>query len=179
MPNKQQIIVAGAGPAGLTATYDLSRRGIPATCYEADHIVGGISRTVSDSTCSSRGLEYFCSEGDALWERDDEDLIHLATTELHRLGLVTAKAVFDGFVVRMPKCYPVYDEGYNHHLMVLKSYLTQFENLHLCGRYGLFKYNNMDHSILTAFMAIENALGARHDVWSVNADDAYHEEESA
>ena len=90
--------------------------------------------------------------------------------------MISPDKVFDGFVVRMPKCYPVYDETYAGHIEKIKNYLQQFENLQLCGRYGLFKYNNMDHSILTALLAVENVLGARHDVWSVNADDEYHEE---
>lgn len=125
---------------------------------------------------SSRGIEYFCNEGDDLWSGSDDALIDLGKKELERLGLVDPKTVFDGFVVRMPKCYPVYDSNYEKHLAIIKEYLTLFKNLHLCGRYGLFKYNNMDHSILTAFLAAENALGARHDVWSINADDEYHEE---
>lgn len=130
---------------------------------------------VPDGRHSSRGLEYFCDEGDGLWNLSDDDLIRLGQEELKRLGLVKSKTVFDGFVVRMPKCYPVYDSNYEEHLAVIKEYLTCFKNLHLCGRYGLFKYNNMDHSILTAFLAVENALGASHDVWSINANDEYQE----
>ena len=75
----------------------------------------------------------------------------------------------------MPKCYPVYDEHYGAHIAVIRDYLAQFKNLQLCGRYGLFKYNNMDHSMLTALLAVENIIGAQHNVWTVNADDDYHE----
>lgn len=131
---------------------------------------------VPDAQSSSRGLEYFCSEGDELWTNSDDDLVRLGKEELERLGLVDPNTVFDGFVLRMPKCYPVYDSNYGRHLAVIKHYLTRFKNLHLCGRYGMFKYNNMDHSILTALLTVENILGASHSVWVVNADDDYHEE---
>ncbi len=131
---------------------------------------------VPDSGHSSRGLEYFCWEGDEFWSKPDDELVGLGKTELARLGLVDPDAVFDGFVVRMPKCYPVYDESYESHLEKIRTYLIRFSNLHLCGRYGLFKYNNMDHSMLTALLSVENILGANHDVWSINADDEYHEE---
>lgn len=131
---------------------------------------------VPDPARSSLGMEYFCWEGDRLWTMSDDALIRLAKDEVSRLGLLDPAQVFDGFVIRMPKSYPVYDEQYSRHVGVMKRYLDCFANLQLCGRYGLFKYNNMDHSILTAMYAVENILGAGHDVWSVNADDAYHEE---
>ena len=124
---------------------------------------------------SSLGLEYFCWEGDDLWSMDDEALIQLGIKEIDRLGLLQTDKVFDGFVIRMPKCYPVYDAAYSGHLEVIKKYLQQFENLQLCGRYGLFKYNNMDHSILTGLYAVENVFNGHRNVWDVNADDDYHE----
>jgi protoporphyrinogen oxidase len=128
---------------------------------------------IPDESSSSRGLEYFCWEGGELWSRSDNDLIELGKHELTQLGLVQLRHIIDGFVIRMAKCYPVYDADYKRHLAVIKNYLSRFRNLHLCGRYGLFKYNNMDHSILTALLAAENALGARHEVWTVSADDDY------
>jgi protoporphyrinogen oxidase len=131
---------------------------------------------VPDKNHSSMGLEYFCWEQDEFWSMPDHELIALGKAEIGRLGLVEPDAVFDGFVVRMPKCYPVYDEAYETRLETIGSFLTGFDNLQLCGRYGLFKYNNMDHSMLTALLAVENILGANHDVWSINADDEYHEE---
>jgi protoporphyrinogen oxidase len=131
---------------------------------------------VPDKEHSSLGLEYFCTERDELWEMEDDELIALAREEIGKLGLARSEDVFDGFVVRMPKCYPVYDGEYRQHLDTIRTYLSGFENLQLCGRYGLFKYNNMDHSMLTAMLAVENVLGADHDVWEINADDAYHEE---
>ena len=131
---------------------------------------------VPDVNHSSMGLEYFCWEGDDFWSMPDDELLALGKREIGSLGLVDPNAVFDGFVVRMKKCYPVYDEAYQGHLETIRNYLTGFNNLQLCGRYGLFKYNNMDHSILTALFAVENILGANHDVWSINADGEYHEE---
>ena len=124
---------------------------------------------------SSLGLEYFCWEGDDLWTMDDEALIQFGIKEIDRLGLLQTDNVFDGFVIRMPKCYPVYDEAYSGHLEVIKTYLKEFKNLQLCGRYGLFKYNNMDHSILTGLYAVENVFNGNRNVWDVNADDDYHE----
>ena len=131
---------------------------------------------VPDKNKSSLGLEFFCWEDDRLWNMADEDLIALAKDEIAKLGLVDKDKVTDAFVIRMPKSYPVYDASYKKHVAVLKKHLEKFSNLQLCGRYGLFKYNNMDHSILTAMYAVENLQGEHHDVWSVNADDEYHEE---
>lgn len=125
---------------------------------------------------SSLGMEYFCWEDDPIWTMDDSQLIAMAKEEVAVLGLAESNRIFDGFVVRMPKSYPVYDDQYARHVKVLREYLAQFNNLQLCGRYGLFKYNNMDHSILTAMQTVENIFGATHDVWEVNADDDYHEE---
>ncbi|MBT3484383.1 MAG: NAD(P)/FAD-dependent oxidoreductase [Desulfobacula sp.] len=127
---------------------------------------------------SSLGLEYFCWEGDEIWTMSDKDLIQLGKKEIKQLKLIDTDKIFDGFVVRMPKCYPIYDEHYVRHIETIKTYLKQFKNLQLCGRYGLFKYNNMDHSILTALYAVENILSANHNLWNVNADDDYHEEQS-
>lgn len=128
---------------------------------------------------SSMGLEYFCWEDDAIWTMDDDQIITMAKKEVAALGLGDPNRVFDAFVVRMPKSYPVYDGQYASHVEVLRTYLAAFDNLQLCGRYGLFKYNNMDHSILTAMYAVENIFGADHDVWKVNDEDDYHEETEA
>ena len=130
---------------------------------------------VPDARHSSLGLEYFCWEGDELWATANDQLLALGRKEAVSLGLLSESAIMDGFVVRMPKCYPVYDSHYARHMAVIRDYLRRFNNLQCCGRYGLFKYNNMDHSILTALYAVENIFGASHDVWEVNADDEYHE----
>lgn len=134
---------------------------------------------VPDPNQSSMGLEYFCWENDAIWTMDDDQIIAMAKEEAAALGLADPKRVFDAFVVRMPKSYPVYDAQYAKHVEVLRNYLTAFKNLQLCGRYGLFKYNNMDHSILTAMYAVDNLFGDAHDVWKVNDEDDYHEEAEA
>jgi protoporphyrinogen oxidase len=123
------------------------------------------------------GLEYFCFRGDGLWEMADRDLIALATRELGELGLADPKLVVDGTVVRMPKAYPIYDAHYREHLDVARTWLDPIPNLHPVGRNGMHKYNNQDHSMLTAMMVVWNMQGAQHDVWSVNTDFEYHEEQ--
>ncbi|HET6680153.1 MAG TPA: NAD(P)/FAD-dependent oxidoreductase [Gemmatimonadaceae bacterium] len=123
------------------------------------------------------GLEYFCFEGDGLWSSADEDLVALATAELGQLGLADASRVVDGTVVRMPKAYPVYDSVYADHLATVRRFIDPIPNLHTVGRNGMHKYNNQDHSMLTAMFAIENMRGASHDLWAVNTDFEYHEEQ--
>jgi protoporphyrinogen oxidase len=123
------------------------------------------------------GLEYFCFEGDGLWTSPDATLIELAKSELGQLGLVDPAKVIDGTVVRQPKAYPVYDSAYAEHLRNVRTYIDPIANLHTVGRNGMHKYNNADHSMLTAMFALENMRGARHDVWAVNTDYEYHEEQ--
>jgi protoporphyrinogen oxidase len=123
------------------------------------------------------GLEYFCFEGDGMWTMDDAALIELATRELATLGLAPGAQVEDGAVVRMPKAYPIYDAEYREHLSGVRSCIDPISNLHTVGRNGMHKYNNQDHSMLTAMFAVENMKGASHDVWAVNTDFEYHEEQ--
>ncbi len=123
------------------------------------------------------GLEYFCFEGDGLWTSRDEELIALATRELGELGLAQGAGVFDGTVVRMRKAYPVYDAAYRDHLDNVRAFIDPIGNLHTVGRNGMHKYNNQDHSMLTAMMAVANMHGASHDIWEVNTDFEYHEEQ--
>ena len=123
------------------------------------------------------GLEYFVFEGDDLWTMADDDLIKLGTRELEALGLIAAGSVSGGYVVRMPKAYPVYDEHYQRNVDVLRGWLdANVPNLIPVGRNGMHRYNNQDHSMLTAMLAVENIFGAGHDVWDVNVDEEYHEE---
>ncbi|HSJ12856.1 MAG TPA: NAD(P)/FAD-dependent oxidoreductase [Longimicrobiales bacterium] len=122
------------------------------------------------------GLEYFCFEGDGLWTSRDADLIALATREIGQLGLADPALIEDATVVRMPKAYPVYDAAYGAHLASVRRYVDAIPNLQLVGRNGMHKYNNQDHSMLTAMMAVWNMQGADHDLWSVNTDFEYHEE---
>ena len=130
---------------------------------------------VPGKTCL--GLEYFCFEGDGLWESPDRDLIDQAKRELAQLGLASASDVEDGVVVRVPKAYPIYDAPYRRHLDVIRGYIDPIPNLHTVGRNGMHKYNNQDHSMLTAMMTLWNMQGASHDVWAVNTDFDYHEEQ--
>ncbi len=123
------------------------------------------------------GLEYFVFEGDGMWTKDDEDLIELAKVELGKLGLTDPATVETGYVVRMPKAYPVYDEGYREKVAVLRDWLrSEVPNLHPIGRNGMHKYNNQDHSMLTAMLTVENiTTGSELDIWSVNVEADYHE----
>jgi hypothetical protein len=131
---------------------------------------------VPDATKTCLGLEYFCFEGDGLWTMHDDALVAMAADELAQIGLARRGSIVDGCVLRMPKAYPIYDATYAEAVDVLKAYLARFENLHLVGRNGMHKYNNQDHSMLTAILAVENILGAHHDLWAVNAEEEYHEE---
>jgi protoporphyrinogen oxidase len=123
------------------------------------------------------GLEYFCFEGDGLWKSSDEDLIALAAREMEHLGLAKANLVRDGTVIRMPKAYPIYDAAYQEHLDTVREFIDPIPNLHTVGRNGMHKYNNQDHSMLTAMMTICNMEGASHDIGRVNTDFEYHEEQ--
>ncbi|MGE3526221.1 MAG: NAD(P)/FAD-dependent oxidoreductase [Gemmatimonadales bacterium] len=123
------------------------------------------------------GMEYFCFKGDGLWESRDEDLVAQAAQELKELGLAPDAPVRDGCVIRMPKAYPIYDSQYRGHLDVIRAHIDRIPNLHTVGRNGMHKYNNQDHSMLTAMMAVWNMQGARHDIWAVNTDFEYHEEQ--
>ena len=132
---------------------------------------------VPDPSKSSLGLEYFCFEGDRLWNMADSELFELGKREIDAIGLVAASEVIDGCVVRMPKAYPVYDDDYQAHLMVVRRWLATLPNLELAGRNGMHKYNNQDHSMMTALLAARNIMGlGKYDTWKVNTDAEYHEE---
>jgi protoporphyrinogen oxidase len=132
---------------------------------------------VPNDTHASIGMEYFCFEGDDLWSMSDADLVQLATREIDRLGLAPAADVEFGFAVRVHKAYPIYDAEYAERLETIKQWLDELPNLIQVGRNGLHRYNNSDHSMLTAMRAVDNILlGAEHDIWAVNAESAYHEE---
>ena len=133
---------------------------------------------VPDSRWTCLGLEYFCFVNDGLWSTSDAELVALATRELETIGLVQPGLVRDGAVVRVPKAYPVYDDGYEAALEEAKAFVGRFDNLQLVGRNGMHKYNNQDHSMLTAMLAVRNFFGESHDLWAVNVDDEYHEERS-
>lgn len=125
------------------------------------------------------GLEYFCFAGDGLWTMPDDDLVRLAKAELTRLGLVPADRIGDGVVVRMEKAYPVYDSGYRERIAVLRTALAGLANLQVVGRNGMHKYNNQDHSMMTAMLAVRNLQGESFNLWQVNSDAEYLEELAA
>ncbi len=138
---------------------------------------------VPDDGRTCLGMEYFCFEGDGLWSADDEELVALASRELERLGVAEGagrpdgSGVVDGTVVRMPKAYPIYDRAYRGHLETVRGCLDRVANLHPVGRNGMHKYNNQDHSMLTAMMSVWNMEGASYDVWAVNTGFEYLEEQ--
>ena len=125
----------------------------------------------------SIGLEYFCFEGDELWTMDDDDLVKLATRELNQIGLGNPDMVKRGFAVRVHKAYPIYDAEYAERVEAIRGWLETVPNMIQVGRNGLHRYNNSDHSMLTAMRAVDNILlGTHHDIWAVNAESVYHEE---
>ena len=132
---------------------------------------------VPDLSKTSLGLEYFCTEGDELWNMQDGDLIELGKQEVQRIGLANYSDIESGCVFRVPKSYPVYDSDYRESLATLKTFVSSFDNFQTIGRNGLHRYNNQDHAMLTGMLAVRNlALGEQNDLWSVNADQEYHEE---
>jgi hypothetical protein len=123
------------------------------------------------------GLEYFVFEGDDLWSMPDADLVELGKREIGMLGLVVPATVEAGYVVRTPKAYPYYDADYKANVEILRSWIEQnVPNVVPVGRNGMHRYNNQDHSMYTAMLAVENLEGASHDVWSVNVEEEYHEQ---
>lgn len=131
---------------------------------------------VPQANCSSLGMEYFCTQGDDLWSQPDDALIALARQELTQLGLAKTEQIRGGVVIRQPKAYPVYDEHYSAHLKTLRAYLAGLTNFQTIGRNGMHRYNNQDHSMLTAMLAVRNLFGEQHDLWSVNTERSYIED---
>lgn len=128
---------------------------------------------------SSIVAEYFCFAGDDVWNMDDQDLVDMTVRDLdQRLGFLKQEEVIEGFVVRVSKAYPMYELGYEEPLNKVMAYVDSFSNLQIVGRYGTYKYNNMDHSIKTGILAARNLLGESHDIHQVNVDKEYHEEKS-
>src|SRR5215217_3889008 len=131
---------------------------------------------VPDQSKACVGLEYFCFQGDDLWEMPDEKLVELAKDELAELNLVAREKVERGFVTRVPLAYPMYDADYADRVALIRRWLETLGNLQQVGRNGLHRYNNSDHSMLTAIRAVENIVeGTDHDLWAVNAESVYHE----
>jgi hypothetical protein len=131
---------------------------------------------VPDPEKTCLGLEYFCFEGDSLWNMPDDQLAEQGIQELVELGFINGDEVEEGQVVRMPKAYPIDDSSSHESMRVIQEFFIKFKNLQLIGRNGQHKYNNQDHSMATAMMAAENIQGADHDLWKVNLEPDYYEE---
>jgi len=135
---------------------------------------------VSDPEKAWVGVEYFCNEGDALWMRTEESMKALAIEELAKIEIIEERAVLDSVVLKMPKAYPAYFGTYSR-FGEIREFLDSFENLYLVGRNGMHRYNNQDHSMLTAMTAVDNILAGRSDksnLWELNTEMEYHEERS-
>ena len=135
-----------------------------------------------DPDMSCLGVEYFCNVTDALWKASDAELIAMAKREMSQLGLVCEQDVVDGAVVRMPKAYPVYGRGYQDGLATVREFLATVPNLQLVGRNGMHRYNNQDHSMLTAMMAVDDIISGKTDktgLWEVNTEMEYHEQKGS
>ena len=136
---------------------------------------------LSDTSKVWIGLEYFCYDTDPIWSMPDEALKAFAISEVENLGILNADCVSDAHVERVPKTYPAYFGTYDR-FDELRRYVDQFENLFLIGRNGMHKYNNQDHSMLTAMTAVDNILAGNMDqssLWSINNDQEYHEKNPA
>jgi protoporphyrinogen oxidase len=133
---------------------------------------------VADPTKVWLGLEYFCNETDPIWKLPDEEMIALAKKELSKIGIIEETEVLDGTVLRVPKTYPAYFGTYSR-FDEIRSYIDTLQNLFLIGRNGMHKYNNQDHSMLTAMTAVDNIIAGRTDkgnIWEVNTEQDYHEQ---
>lgn len=133
---------------------------------------------VKDDSKSWIGLEYFCNEGDELWDMADDDFAKFAIDELYKIDIINKEDVLDNVVIRVQKTYPAYFGSYEQ-FDTVKDYVDKLENLFLIGRNGMHRYNNMDHSMLTAMTAVENIINnvsSKDNLWSINAEEEYHEE---
>lgn len=133
---------------------------------------------VPDNSMACYGLEYFCFENDGLWQCQNDILIELAATEFEKICLGLKADILDGYVVRQSKAYPVYDKEYKENVQQVINELKNYKNLFLVGRNGMHKYNNQDHSMMTAMLAVKNILADKeiYNLWNVNQDAEYHEE---
>jgi len=124
------------------------------------------------------GLEYFCNEGDDMWNMSNENFTDFAIKELEKINIINADEVIDTVVIKVQKTYPAYFGTYNR-FDIIKSFTDEFENLFLIGRNGMHRYNNMDHSMLTAMTAVENirnGIKTKENIWNINVEEGYHEE---
>ena len=135
-----------------------------------------VPQLYGDAASTILALEYWCNDDDATWSENDESLIAMASDEMRRTGLLKRATISAGYVRRIHRCYPVYRRGYRTNLEPVERYLSGVAGLNVIGRYGAFKYNNQDHSILMGLLAAENiADGAKHNLWAINTDYEYQE----
>ena len=133
---------------------------------------------VKDPSKTWIGMEYFCFEGDEIWEMTEEQMKHFAIDELVKMNLIDPEDALDSVVIKMPKTYPAYFGVYDQ-FDTVESYLKEINNLYPVGRNGMHKYNNQDHSMLTAMAAVEHITtgkGSKADIWDINTEQEYHEE---
>ena len=124
------------------------------------------------------GLEYFCNEGDDLWGMEDRALVAFATEEMERIGFISADDLLDSTVIRMPKAYPGYFGDAHRQFDRIRKFTDSIDNLYLVGRNGMHRYNNQDHSMLTAMAAVDNiskGIRTKQNIWDVNTESEYHE----
>jgi protoporphyrinogen oxidase len=132
-----------------------------------------------DDGASIIAMEFWAYDQDPIWSDSDEALIRRAGDELRKTGLIGEATITDGFVYRIPRCYPVYDRGYRERLKPIEEYLGTIQRLHVIGRYGAFKYNNQDHSILMGLLAADNIMrDSKNDLWEINTDYETYQESS-
>ena len=132
---------------------------------------------VADRNTVWVGLEYFCTEGDVLWSKSDPTMTAFAIDEVSGIGIIAPGDVLDSHVIRLPKAYPAYFGSYSR-FPEIRNFTDQMENLFLIGRNGMHRYNNMDHSMLTAMIAVENILAqeySKENIWAVNTEKLHHE----
>jgi protoporphyrinogen oxidase len=135
---------------------------------------------VKDVKTTWLGLEYFCNEDDSLWKKTDQELKQLGAKELDQIGIIDQKDALDGVVIRTPKAYPAYFGSYEK-IDALKEYVNDIPNLFLIGRNGMHRYNNQDHSMLTAIRAVRNirfGLFGKENIWNINTENEYHEDKA-
>jgi len=127
------------------------------------------------------GLEYICSEEDELWNKSDTEIVQFAIYELLKIDFINKEDIIDSVVIRMKKAYPAYFGAYDK-FHIIRNFIDKFENLFLIGRNGMHRYNNQDHSMLTAMAAVQNivnGISAKNNIWDVNAEKEYHEVKSS
>lgn len=126
------------------------------------------------------GMEYFCNEGDELWQKEDNEFVKFAIDELHSIDIIDKSEVIDSTIIRVPKTYPAYFGTYDQFNQI-QEFTDKLENLFLVGRNGMHKYNNQDHSMLTAITAVDNIIAgekSKSNIWNINTEGDYHEEKN-